>query len=98
MYRRPDGFVGRVGLISAVHGKFCGSCNRLRMTSTGELKPCLCYADTIPLKDILRDEADNKDERVRERIREAVRMKPQGHSFENRNRVTEERSMAQIGG
>ena len=98
VYRRPEGFAGRVGLISAVHGKFCESCNRLRLTSTGELKPCLCYADTIPLKDVLRDGAGNKEERIREKIREAVRIKPRAHSFENRAGVTEKRSMAQIGG
>ncbi|MBR0514720.1 MAG: GTP 3',8-cyclase MoaA [Clostridia bacterium] len=98
VYRRLDGFAGRVGLISAVHGKFCGSCNRLRLTSTGELKPCLCYGDTIPLREILRDDLPEKDKRIREKIREAVRMKPQAHSFEDRTGVTENRSMAQIGG
>ena len=98
VYRRPEGFTGRIGFISAVHGKFCGTCNRLRLTSTGELKPCLCYADTVPLREILRDEAAGKEERIREKIREAVDLKPQAHCFEYRENVTERRKMAQIGG
>ena len=34
-----------VGFISAIHGKFCGSCNRVRLTSRGFLKLCLCYRE-----------------------------------------------------
>ena len=60
VYRRADGFTGRIGFISAMHGKFCAACNRLRLTSVGELKPCLCYADTVPLREILRDGAADK--------------------------------------
>ena len=37
VYRSVNGFAGKIGFISAVHGKFCGTCNRLRLTSTGEL-------------------------------------------------------------
>ena len=98
VYRRAEGFTGRIGFISAMHGKFCGECNRLRLTSTGELKPCLCYADTVPLRGILRDEAGEKEERVREKIREAVELKPRAHCFEHKEDVTEKRRMAEIGG
>lgn len=97
-YRRIEGFKGSIGFISAVHGKFCASCNRLRLTSTGDLKPCLCYADVIPLKETLRDGAPDREERIREKIREAVLMKPKMHCFENRDDITEEKRMAQIGG
>ncbi len=98
VYRRPDGFTGRIGFISAVHGKFCSTCNRMRLTSTGELKPCLCYGDTVPLREILRDGIAEKEERIRAKIREAVMMKPEAHCFEHRENVTEHRKMAQIGG
>ena len=97
-YRHPAGFAGSIGFISAVHGRFCIHCNRLRLTSTGELKPCLCYGDSIPLKPILRDGEGSREERVREAIREAVRIKPGEHCFEKPEGVTEGRSMAQIGG
>ena len=43
VYGRIPGSQGCVGFIEAIHGKFCGSCNRLRLTSEGFLKPCLYY-------------------------------------------------------
>ena len=98
VYRCLNGFSGRIGFISAVHGKFCGTCNRLRLTSTGELKPCLCYGDTVPLKEILRDGAEDKAERIREQILEAVWIKPAAHCFDHREKITENREMARIGG
>lgn len=98
VYRRLDGFTGGVGFISAVHEGFCARCNRLRLMSTGELKPCLCYGDTVPLRDILRDGAGDRAERVRDGIREAVRRKPMAHCFETPEAVTECRRMVQIGG
>ena len=98
VYRRVDGFAGRIGFISAMHGKFCAACNRLRLTSVGELKPCLCYADFVPLREILRDGEVGKEERIREKIREAVRIKPQAHCFERREHVTEDKEMVRIGG
>ena len=89
---------GRIGFISAVHGKFCATCNRLRLTSTGELKPCLCYGDVIPLREILRDGEGRKEERIREKIMEAVQSKPMAHCFEHRENITENREMVRIGG
>ena len=47
VYYHIPGFIGSVGFISAIHGVFCSNCNRIRMTATGELKPCLCYRDTV---------------------------------------------------
>ena len=98
VYRHPEGFAGRIGFISAMHGKFCGKCNRLRLTSTGELKPCLCYGDSIPLREILRGDDADREERIREKICEAAALKPQAHCFETGNGVTEHRRMSQIGG
>ena len=98
VYRRLDGFAGRIGLISAVHGKFCDTCNRLRLTSAGELKPCLCYGDVLPLRGILRDGEPGKEERIREKIREAVKAKPAAHCFEHKTGITEHREMVRIGG
>ena len=45
---------GCVGLIEAVSHAFCASCNRVRLTSTGLLKPCLCYETGTDLKPLLR--------------------------------------------
>ena len=54
VYYRIPGFKGSVGLISAIHGKFCSDCNRVRLTSQGYLKPCLCYEEGVDLRKILR--------------------------------------------
>ena len=54
VYYRIPGWKGSIGLISAIHGKFCSSCNRVRLTAQGYLKPCLCYEDGVDLRAILR--------------------------------------------
>lgn len=100
VYYRIPGFEGSIGLISAVHGKFCGACNRIRMTAKGELKPCLCYSDSIDIKKILRSGGQEKAraERIRDAVREAAARKPQMHCFEREDRISENRQMVQIGG
>ena len=55
VYYRIPGFKGSIGLISAMHGKFCGSCNRVRLTAQGYLKTCLCYEDGADLRKVLRE-------------------------------------------
>lgn len=55
VYYRIPGAKGGVGLISAIHGKFCNTCNRVRLTSQGYLKTCLCYEDGADLRAILRE-------------------------------------------
>ena len=41
VYYTVPGWKGSIGFIAAVHGKFCVSCNRVRLTSQGFLRPCL---------------------------------------------------------
>lgn len=104
IYYRRTGYHGGIGLISALHGVFCGSCNRIRLTSQGQIKPCLCYEDTTDLRPYLRDtEADGRDDALlTEKLREAILLKPEAHSF---NRIEscginhpEHHLMSQIGG
>ena len=87
---------GCVGLIEAVSHAFCASCNRVRLTSTGLLKPCLCYEQGTELKPLLRGGADNAA--LRDAIGQAVRDKPAAHCFAQQDAVTEHKSMNQIGG
>ncbi len=56
VYYKSQRFKGSIGLISAIHGKFCSSCNRVRLTAQGYLKNCLCYEDGVDLKQVLRGE------------------------------------------
>ena len=53
-YQVPD-FVGKVGFITSMTSNFCGTCNRLRITSDGNLKVCLHGNDEASLRDILRE-------------------------------------------
>lgn len=54
-YRVP-GFEGRVGFITSMTHNFCGTCNRLRITSDGNLKVCLFGNSEVSLRDIIRKE------------------------------------------
>ncbi len=76
-YWNIDGFKGRVGMINAMSHAFCSECNRLRLTSTGDLKLCLFYDAGVPLKPLLRDGA--RDEEIAGAILAAVAYKPKAH-------------------
>jgi len=52
------GFVGRMGFITSMTDNFCGTCNRLRITSDGNLKVCLFGNAEVSLRDILRKTND----------------------------------------
>jgi len=96
-YKRP-GVKGSIGLISAIHGKFCEFCNRVRLTSQGQLKPCLSFEMGTDLRPLL----DGTDDELREAMRKAIYEKPEGHCFDEKNynddENAEHRLMAQIGG
>lgn len=100
-YYRAEGFAGTFGFISAVSHKFCGSCNRVRLTAEGFLKTCLQYDYGVDLKIMLR--GDRSDEEICEAIRDAVYMKAAEHSFQTSEICgdlpgEEYRGMSQIGG
>lgn len=95
-YFRAPALRGCIGLIDAVSHSFCDHCNRLRLTSTGLLKPCLCYDAGVELRPLLRGGAD--DEALRDAMRAAILQKPAAHCFAQREHITEHKSMNQIGG
>lgn len=100
VYYRIPGFSGSIGFISAVHGRFCSTCNRIRLTAKGELKPCLCYETSVDVKAALRNSVCHADmaEEVKAAVRKAIDMKPQGHCFDAEEKITERKQMVQIGG
>lgn len=65
------GFKGRVGFITSMTHNFCGTCNRLRITSDGNLKVCLHGDAEVSLRDLLRTE--NSGEPMDEYAFEAIR-------------------------
>ncbi|KAF2011070.1 molybdenum cofactor biosynthesis prote [Aaosphaeria arxii CBS 175.79] len=66
------GFVGRVGFITSMTNDFCGSCNRLRITSDGNLKVCLHGNAEVSLRDLLRKDNGGEpiDQEAFERIKQ----------------------------
>lgn len=73
----------RVGLIQAIHGKFCDSCNRIRVTADGRLMPCLGSSVTM---DLLPDSCDftddlEKDFVIAQALKAAIKAKPKCHNF-----------------
>lgn len=85
-----------IGLIQAIHGKFCDRCNRVRITSEAKLKPCLASAKVIDLRPVLED-TENPD-KLAELMRQAVFRKPKSHHFEEQNPEKSSETMNQIGG
>ncbi len=69
--------VGRIGIIDPVTGHFCGTCNRLRLTARGTLRPCLLGPTEIDIKASLREGAS--DEVLEDVLRRAVLAKPISH-------------------
>ena len=95
-YYKSAALLGRIGFIDAVSHKFCADCNRVRLTSTGQLKPCLCYADSADLRTLIRGGCT--DGELKEALRASVYAKPRAHCFDTGAAVTERHAMSQIGG
>ena len=96
-YYRPQGFRGKIGFIDALDHSFCSSCNRIRLTSDGVLKPCLSYSDGIDIKELL--SRDDSEAALVRSIYEAIGMKPAGHCFHDKKHENREtRNMFPIGG
>lgn len=70
----------KIGFITPLTHNFCESCNRVRVTCTGELFMCLGQEDNADLRAPLRASAD--DESLRQTIRAAIARKPKGHDFD----------------
>jgi cyclic pyranopterin phosphate synthase len=87
---------GEIGLISSVTQPFCGSCNRLRLTSDGALRNCLFSDDELSLRDSIRDGA--VDAQIAEMMRRAVWEKFPGHAINEPEFLRPSRSMSMIGG
>ncbi len=71
----------KIGFITPLTHNFCESCNRVRLTCTGELFMCLGQEDNADLRSALRNHPGS-DAPLEEAIREAIRLKPKGHDFD----------------
>jgi cyclic pyranopterin phosphate synthase len=70
----------QLGFITPLTHNFCESCNRVRLTCTGELFMCLGQEDNADLRTPLR--ASESDAPLEEAIRAAIARKPKGHDFD----------------
>ncbi|MDO5370611.1 GTP 3',8-cyclase MoaA, partial [Paracoccus sp. (in: a-proteobacteria)] len=70
----------KIGFITPLTHNFCESCNRVRVTCTGELYMCLGQEDRADLRGPLR--ASEGDEMLKDAIRAAIARKPKGHDFD----------------
>jgi cyclic pyranopterin phosphate synthase len=71
----------KIGFITPLTHNFCESCNRVRLTCTGELYMCLGQEDMADLRKPMRD-FPNNDAPLVEAIRAAISLKPKGHDFD----------------
>jgi cyclic pyranopterin phosphate synthase len=89
----------KIGLITPLTHNFCESCNRVRITCTGELYMCLGQEDMADLRAPLR--ASPNDTQLEQAIRTAIARKPKGHDFDySRQSITGQmsRHMSHTGG
>ena len=93
---RLPGAKGLLGFISPLTAHFCGTCNRLRLTADGKLRPCLFSESEIDLKTPMRAGCDD-DELVR-LLNVALSVKPEGHSMARGVQDIYRRTMSKIGG
>ncbi|MGM0379057.1 MAG: GTP 3',8-cyclase MoaA [Bacillota bacterium] len=81
----------KVGFISPISNHFCSKCNRLRLTSSGRLRPCLSSDKEIDLKPYI-----NNNETLEKLFLKAIKIKPKNHSLMENNDFFV--GMSQIGG
>jgi cyclic pyranopterin phosphate synthase len=87
---------GEIGFISPLSHHFCPSCNRLRLTADGKLRPCLFADDEVDMKTPLRNGCSHEDLKVL--FQEAIGRKPRRHHAESMETAESLRPMYAIGG
>lgn len=90
-YYAIKNFRGKVGFISPIHSCFCESCNKIRITSSGEIKRCLNEKGKFNIKNISENE-------IKEILKNEIINKPEKHLFGERKENKEEKNMNEIGG
>ncbi|WP_300583806.1 GTP 3',8-cyclase MoaA [Marivita sp.] len=90
----------KIGFITPLTHNFCESCNRVRLTCTGELFMCLGQEDNADLRSALRNHP-NSDAPLEQAIRDAITLKPKGHDFDYSRQTVDgrvSRHMSHTGG
>jgi GTP 3',8-cyclase len=95
-YYKIAGTDAEVGIISARSQHFCDTCNRMRLTSSGQLVLCLGREDRMDLRQAIK--AGASDDQLIQQIREAVQLKPESHQFDQDESHGETHPMSALGG
>ena len=93
---RFEGARGEIGFISAMSQHFCSSCNRLRLTADGKLRPCLFANDELDIKKPLRSGCSLED--LKGLFQQAISQKPKGYHAGIHGNCESNRPMSAIGG
>ena len=96
-----NGGPASVGIIGSVTRPFCANCDRLRLTSDGQLRSCLFSNVETDLREILRNNLLNQDEKAEalsSSIRKTVENKLPGHGINDPSFIKPIRPMSAIGG
>ncbi len=96
-YMLVKGTNTKIGFISPHSNKFCGDCNRIRLTAEGQLLLCLGQENSIDLKGLLRANRDNKAI-IKEAVISGLKNKPKEHFFELKEQPKILRFMSHTGG
>ncbi|MGD9078275.1 MAG: GTP 3',8-cyclase MoaA [Desulfobacterales bacterium] len=88
--------IGEIGFIPALSQHFCNKCNRLRLTASGQLRPCLLSDHQEDLKEAIRE--DCSDQQLADIFIKTVRHKPSDHNLVAKNPVRVCGQMRAIGG
>lgn len=91
----PEGR-GTIGFISAMSNHFCASCNRLRLTAEGRLRPCLHAKYEADLRGPIR--AGISDDELTALVKDVIERKPKQHHMVDEGWADNVRVMSQIGG
>jgi cyclic pyranopterin phosphate synthase len=94
-YFRYKGAQGTIGFISPISECFCSTCNRLRLTADGKLRPCLMSDDELDLRTLLRNGASSDE--LKRVILKAIETKPERHHL-SEGECQKGRTMCQMGG
>jgi len=96
-----NGTQATVGIIGSVTRPFCGACDRLRLTSDGQLRSCLFSNEEVDVRKVLRDDARDdasKRDEIAARFQKTVISKLPGHGINDPSFIAPVRPMSAIGG